>query len=132
MEGQRTTHPLNTPFDNPASPALPEIEITDPTHPLFGQRFPLVSRISSLRGPDYLLVAYRPSMLLRIPRAATSLNPSLPVSRTKLTAQAIQELVTLATQYEVLCPSSPPPSGPASRPHSKPKSEKNSLPSSRR
>jgi hypothetical protein len=40
-------------------------------------------------------------MLLRIPLAATSLSPSRPVSRTKLTAQAIQELVTLATQCEV-------------------------------
>jgi hypothetical protein len=64
-------------------------------------------------------------MLLRIPLAATSLSPSLPVTRTKLTTQAIKELVTLATQCEVLCPSSPPSSGPASLSTSKPKSKKN-------
>jgi hypothetical protein len=64
-------------------------------------------------------------MLLRIPLAATSLSPSLPVVRTKLTTQALQELVTLATQGEVLCPSNPPPSGLASLSNSKPKSKKN-------
>ena len=64
-------------------------------------------------------------MLLRIPLAATSLSPSLPVTRTKLTTPAIQELVTLATQCEVLCPLSPPPSGPASLSTAKHKSKKN-------
>jgi hypothetical protein len=100
-DSKLATPQLNTPLDNPAPQELIEIEITEPTHPLFGRRFPLVSRISSLRGPEHILVAYRSSMLLRIPLAATSLSPSLPVSRTKLTAQAIQELVTLATQCEV-------------------------------
>jgi hypothetical protein len=128
----RTTYHLNAPLDHPDPQDLPKIEITELTHPLFGRRFPLVSRIPSLRGPDHILVAYRPSMLLRIPLAATSLSPSLPVSRTKLTAQAIQELVTLATQCEVLCPSSPPPSGLASRPNSKPNSKPNLPLSSRR
>jgi hypothetical protein len=71
-------------------------------------------------------------MLLRLPVAATSLMLSLPVARTKLTAQAVRELVTLAAQYEVLCPPNPPTSGPASLPNSKPKSKKNSPPSSRR
>jgi len=71
-------------------------------------------------------------MLLRIPVAATSLIPSLPTTRTKLTLLAITDLVTLAVQCEVLCPSSPPPSGVASRPHSKRRAVKNSRRSSRR
>jgi hypothetical protein len=78
------------------------------------------------------LVAYREEMLLRIPVAATSLIPSLPVARTKLTRAAITELVALAAQCEVLCPSSPPTSGLASPPNSKRRSVKNSPPSSRR
>jgi hypothetical protein len=78
------------------------------------------------------LVAYREYMHLRIPAAATSLIPSLPVTRTKLTLTAIKDLVALATQCEVLCPPSPPISGLASRPNSKRRSSKNSLPSSRR
>jgi hypothetical protein len=111
---------------------LPKIEVTDPTHPLFGRRFSLVSRTSSLPGPGYVLVAYCDDMLLRIPVAATSLSSSLPVARTKLTLAAIKDLVQLAAQCEVLCPPSPPMSGVASRPSSKPSSKKNSALSSRR
>ena len=106
--------------------------MTDPTHPLFGRRFPVVSRTSSLPGPGHVLVAYRQYMLLRIPVIATSLTPSLPVARTKLSAQAIKDLVTLATHYEVLCPPTPAPSGPTSLPNSKRKSAPNLLPSSKR
>ena len=106
--------------------------MTDPTHPLFGRRFAVVSRTSSLSGPGHVLVSYRQDMLLRLPVAATSLMPSLSVARTKLTGQAVKELVTLATQDEVLWPSNPPPSGIVSPPNSKRKSAPNSRPSSRR
>jgi len=64
--------------------------------------------------------------------AATSLRATLPVARTKLTLPAIKDLVALAAQCEVLCPSSPPTSGVASLPNSKPRSVKTSPPSSRR
>jgi hypothetical protein len=125
------TH-LNAPLKNPILKELPEIEVTDPTHPLFGRRFAVVSRTASPPGPGHVLVSYRQDMLLRIPVAATSLIPSLAMARTKLTAQAVRDLVTLATQYEVLCPSSPPTSGVGSPPNSKCKSAPNSQPSSRR
>ena len=106
--------------------------MTDPTHPLFGRRFLVESRTSSLSSPGYVLVVYRELLRLRIPVTATSLLPSLPVTRTKLTRAAITDLVALAVQCEVLCPSSPPTTGVASRPNSKHKSSKNSPPSSRR
>src|SRR5215475_4787864 len=131
-EDCRTIYPLNAPLKNPLSHDLPEIEVTDLTHPLFGRRFPVVSRTSSPPGPGHVLVAYRQYMVLRIPVTATSLFPSLPVAHTKLTFQAVQDLVTLATQCEVLCPLAPPPSGPASLPNSKRKSGKNLPRSSRR
>ncbi len=121
----RTIYRLNAPVDNPVPTDLPEIEVTDPTHPLFGRRFPVVSRTSSPLSPGYVLVAYRQYMLLRIPVRATSLSPSLPVHRTKLTLEAVRDLVTLATQCEVLCPPVPTMSGPASRPNSKHRSLKN-------
>jgi hypothetical protein len=92
----------------------------------------LVSRTSSLPGPGHVLVAYRQYMLLRIPVLATSLTPSLPVPRTKLTLLSVQDLVVLATQCEVLCPPVPTSSGPASPPNSKRKSVQNSPRSSRR
>jgi hypothetical protein len=130
-DGQTIYH-LNAPLKNPLPHDLPEIEVIDPTHPLFGRRFPVVSRTSSPPGPGHVLVAYRQYMLLRIPVVATSLSASLPVVRTKLTAPAIKDLVTLAAQCEVLCPPSPPTSGLASLPNSKRKSSKNSPRSSRR
>jgi len=128
----RTITRLTAPLKNPVSNDLPEIEVTDPTHPLFGRRFPVVSRTSSPPGPGHVLVSYRQYMLLRIPVAATSLMPSLVVARTKLTVQTVRDLVTLATQYEVLCPPNPPTSGIISPPNSKRKSAPSSRLSSRR
>src|SRR5437899_377877 len=127
-----TIYHLNASLKNPDPKDLPEIEVTDPTHPLFGRRFPVVSRTASPLGPGHVLVAYRQSMLLRIAVAATSLTPSLPVARTKLTRSAVQDLVALAAQCEVLCPLVPTPSGLASPPNSKRRSAPNSPHSSRR
>ena len=123
---------LNVPFKNPLPDDLPEIEVTDPTHPLFGRRFAMVSRTAALPGPGSVMVHYRHEMLLQIPVAATNLIPVLVRTTTKLTAGAVKELVTLAREYEVLCLSPPPMSGGDSLPHSKRTSARNSSPSSRR
>jgi len=126
---------LTTPLHNPESlptDELTEIEIIDPTHPLFGRRFML--RSAQPQGPtaEYVFVAYREHMMLRIPRAATTLVSQVPRVPTTLTSQAITELISLAEQCEVLCRTTPKPSGPPSVPHSKPRSAPNSRPSSRR
>jgi hypothetical protein len=42
---------------------------------------------------------------LRIPVTATDLAHLPPTTRTKLTSQALEELISLANQYEVLCQS---------------------------
>ena len=47
--------------------------MTDPTHPLFGRRFPVLSISRQPHSPGYVLVVYRDSMRLRIPVPATSL-----------------------------------------------------------
>ena len=129
---KQTTHKLTAPLNNPDSQELSEIEITDPTHPLFGRRFPVIARPNFPLRPDLVVVAYRPSMFLRIPVPATSLITSPPVARTKLTPAAVSEVVALTTQCEVLCLSTPTISGGNSRPHSKRRSAKISAPSSRR
>jgi len=131
---RRITH-LPTPLHNPGSlpeDGLTEIEIIDPTHPLFGHRFML--RSSQPQGPtaEYVFVAYREHMVLRIPRAATTLVPHVPQVSTTLTSQAITELISLAEQCEVLCRTTPTPSGTPSRPTAKPPSAPSSQPSSRR
>jgi F420-0:gamma-glutamyl ligase-like protein len=82
-----------------------EIEVTDPTHALFGRRFPLLSLSSPPIRTEHVLVGFRGHMALRIPVNATNLAPARPCSRSKLTLAAITELISLAEQCEVLCPS---------------------------
>ncbi len=72
----------------------------DPTHPLFGRRFPLLSVSSPLHGPGSALVSYREYMVLRLPVASTTLASSRPVLSTKLTLSAVKELVTIAEDCE--------------------------------
>ncbi len=101
-----TTHQVNTPLNNANQPAsAEEIEVTDPTHPLFRRRFPLIVVHDSTHSAGHILVSYRGDLVLRIELWATSLAPSpqRPSSpATKLTSQAVIELVQLADQCEVL------------------------------
>jgi hypothetical protein len=93
--------------------ALPdEIEVTDPTHPLHGRRFPLLSVSGSLRTAGYVWVEYRPGILLMLPIPATSLQPAAPRGiATKLCLEALEDLVATAGGSEGACPSSPARSG---------------------
>ena len=111
-----------------------EVEVTDPTHPLFGRRFALLSTRPRPHSVGYLFVAYRDTMVLRIPQAATSLVMPPPESQllTKLTSHAITELISLAEQCEVLCPATQLNSGIDSPPRGKPVSAPTSRRSSRR
>jgi hypothetical protein len=132
LSASQATHLLDTlcsknEFENPA-----EVEVTDPFHPLFGRRFPLISSSSTITGPGYVWVAYRDYMRLRIPLSATSLVSSGPISRTKFTRQGLEELLALAREYEGLCQSTPQKSGRPYQNRSDSKSKKNSSPSSRR
>ena len=55
-------------------------------------------------------------MVLRIPLASTTLAPSRPFAPTKLTSDAVKDLLVVAEECEVLCPIIPPPSGSALSP----------------
>ena len=130
---QTTTH-LNTPVHNPSGDDLTEVEVTDPSHPLFGRRFVLLSTRPRPHSVGYLFVAYRDTMVLRIPQVATNVLSPLPESepRSKLTSHAITELISLVEQCEVLCPVTQPNSGVDSPPRCKPVSAPTSRRSSRR
>ncbi len=114
---RRTIPQLNTLFNNPDEENRTEIEVTDPTHPLFGRHFPLISVSSPLHGPGFAFVFYREYMVLRLPVASTTLAPSRPVVSTKLTLDAVKELMTIAEDCEALNVLSPKPNleAPASR-----------------
>jgi hypothetical protein len=79
--------------------------VTDPTHPLYGRRFQVLSISHPPQGPGHVVVAYRDFMRLRIPVPATDLvsgNLSLP--RTTLTRAAVLELLALLKECEHPCP----------------------------
>jgi hypothetical protein len=78
------------------------VEVTDPTHPLFGRRFSLISVSAPLQGAGFAFVSYREYMVLRLPVASTTLALSRPVISTKLTSDAIKELLTIAEDCEAL------------------------------
>jgi hypothetical protein len=109
-----------------------EIEVTDPTHPLFNRRFKIFSVSSSPQSVGHVLVAYREYMTLRIPLCATNLVPPRPTGQTKLTLEAVSELISLAEQCEGVCPLNPPMSGNDCRPSSNVKSSTTSRRSSKR
>ena len=102
---------LDTPFNYPQAEILTEIEVTDPTHPLYGRRFALSSISPRPQGSEYVLVSYHDYIVLRIPVLATNLVSLRPTTPTKLTLQAITELISVAEQCEVLCQSNPSKSG---------------------
>src|SRR3954471_7070502 len=101
---RRTKPYLDTPLNNPPESPSEEVEVTDPTHPLFGRRFTVLSVTRNPRGPAFVLVAYRDAMRLRIPVSSTSLAPSqIRPLRTKWTREAVQELLSLVTEGDTSC-----------------------------
>ena len=79
--------------------------MTDPTHPLFGRRFPVLSVTRPPGRPGHVLVAYRHGTRLRIPVPATDLAPRAPaLPRTKLTRAALLDLLSLVKECEGSCP----------------------------
>ena len=75
--------------------------MTDPTHPLFGQRFQVLSITRPPGRPGHVFVAYRLGARLRLPVRATDLAPSAPARpRTKLTRAALLDLRALVKECE--------------------------------
>ena len=69
-----------------------------------------VSRTVQTAG--YVWVEYRPGILLMLPIPATSLRPSPPrTTLTKLSLEALEDLVATAGESEGACPSNPARSG---------------------
>lgn len=86
--------------------------MTDPTHPLFGRRFRVLSISHRPGSAGHVVVAYRQQMRLRIPLPATNLctgHTSLP--RTKFTSEALLDFLRLVKECEGRCPDHPSESG---------------------
>jgi len=91
------------------------VEVTDPTHPLFGRRFPLLRLCRSAHGAGFVEVRYRDTLRLRIPLDSTD-RATTPArrTRTKLTPAAAQELIALVEESAGSCRNHPSTSGPDS------------------
>src|SRR5947209_151172 len=127
--------PQKTKVDTPSTTPREseQIEVTDPTHPLFGRRFSLVARHGRPQERSAcVLVAYRDSILIKLPLGATNLHSAVaPAARTKLNAEAVRQLLAFVKECEPPCPSSPKTSGRACPRRAASKSSKTSSPSSR-
>ena len=86
--------------------------MTDPTHPLYGRRFQVLSISHPPQRPGHVVVAYRGFMRLRIPVPATNLTPdNASRPRTKFTRDALLELLALLKECQAPCADHPGPSG---------------------
>jgi hypothetical protein len=85
--------------------------VTDPSHPLYGRRFPVLSISHPPQRPGHVVVAYRGFMRLRIPVLVTDLAGERASVRTTFTRAALRELLALLKECDASCPSDHEPSG---------------------
>src|SRR5712691_7610906 len=102
----RTSTQVNTPLNNPrplAEGDLTEIEVTDPTHPLCGRRFPLLSARPQAPTATHVCVNSQAFMVRRLPRAVTNLLPPSSQVLTTLPSHTLTALRSRAEPGEVRC-----------------------------
>ena len=93
-----------------------EVEVIDPTHPLYGRRFNLISVDTVSCGESRVRVKYRFGLTLLLPVGVTDLEPARVsrTARTKLSVDAVKDLIAVAEGSEGACLSSLKRSGKAS------------------
>ena len=108
-----------------------EVEVVDPRHPLYGRRYRLISigKETTTRGACKELFArvhYRFGLTLLLPLGATNLerNGLLCAAPTKLSLDALQDLIALAEESGGTCPSNLERSGAVCRKRSGRRSQK--------
>jgi hypothetical protein len=94
-----------------------EVEVVDRTHPLFGRRFRLIGPGDVDRLPARVRVAFGLGCVITLARSATDLErqPDRPFVPTKLSAEALRDLLTVAGEAVAPCRSTPARSGTGSR-----------------
>ena len=91
--------------------------MTDPSHPLYGRRFRVLSISHPPQRPGHVVVAYRDFMRLRLPVQVTDLASAQTTAfRTKLTRASLLELLALLKECEHVCPGDSTRSGTTSPP----------------
>ena len=98
--------------------ASAEVEVVDAAHPLSGKRFRLISIERSTCPESCARVEWRFGLTLLLPLHVTNLGPrrERPTTQTRLSIEALEELVATAEGSEGKCPSSLGTSGTICRP----------------
>jgi hypothetical protein len=96
------------------------VEVVDSAHPLSGKRFRLISIERSACSDSLARVEWRFGLTLLLPLHVTNLGPrrERPTPQTRLSIEALEELVATAEGSEGTCPSSLGTSGAICRPKS--------------
>jgi hypothetical protein len=97
-----------------------DVVVIDATHPLSGKRFRLISIERSTCPESFARVEWRFGLTLLLPLHVTNLGPrrERPITQTRLSIEALEELVATAEGSEGTCPSSLGTSGAVCRPQS--------------
>lgn len=98
-----TTDNVNTPFTCRPCWQNTEVNVTDPKHPLFGRQFSVVSFYKHGTHGDCAIVKYHQGITLRIPITATDLGFIPVASPTKLSSLALENLLSLAQECQLIC-----------------------------
>jgi hypothetical protein len=90
-----------------------EVEVVDPAHPLYRRRFRVVSVIRESRTARIVRVEWRFGLTLLLPLSVTDIGAfeEPRTMRTKLSVEALEDLVAVAEASEGACLSSPKTSG---------------------
>jgi hypothetical protein len=98
----------NTPRADADVPIPAGVQVIDTTHPLYGRRFELVSVIRGTCSDSRVRVKWRFGLTLLLPLEVTNLVPrnEQRTTPTKLSIEAMEELVAVAEGSEGVCPSS--------------------------
>src|ERR1700682_5811580 len=88
--------------------ASADVLVVDATHPLSGKRFRLISIERSTCPESCARVEWRFGLTLLLPLHVTNLGPrrERPTTQTRLSVEALEELVATAEGSEGTCPSS--------------------------
>jgi Family of unknown function (DUF5372) len=92
----------NTPF---LDPVVSQVTIIDPTHPLYGQTFPLGPSATTIRHKDAVVVTLPTGQQRSVPRSITDMAtppPSAPAVEPSLARISVRILLPLAQQVHRL------------------------------
>ena len=79
------------------------VEVTDRRHPLFGKTWRVVSVSRRPTAVGHVFVEGPGDLVLRIPLVSTNLGPATSEPSTKITLEAVENLLTCLQEFDNSC-----------------------------